>query len=96
MYLTFKMTASQAWYVYLLRCDDQTLYTGITTNIARRLKQHNTGRGAKYTRTRTPVTLVSLYPLHNRSEASRLEFKIKKMTKAEKEQWIKQYPSFLK
>jgi putative endonuclease len=88
------MAKTQAWYVYLLRCADKTLYTGITINISRRMKQHNTGRGAKYTRARSPVILVSLYVLSNRSEASQLEYKIKSMTKKEKEHWIKQYPLF--
>ena len=89
------MSIHQAWYVYLLKCHDQTLYTGITNNISKRVKQHNLGRGSKYTRSRVPVILMSLYSLTTRSEASQLEYKIKKMNKAEKERWIKQYPLFL-
>jgi putative endonuclease len=49
------------WYIYILECSDNTLYTGITTDINRRLLEHNSGKGAKYTRNRKPVTLRALF-----------------------------------
>lgn len=75
------------WFVYLLRCADQTLYCGITTNLEKRLRQHNGELigGAKYTKVRQPCTLVYFEEALNRSEASKREAVIKKMPKAVKE-----------
>ena len=73
--------------VYIVKCSDDSLYTGITVDIERRIKQHNgiiTG-GAKYTSTRRPVKLVYKINLPNRSEASKEEYRIKKLTKKQKE-----------
>ena len=72
------------WYIYILECSDGTLYTGITTDVNRRLLEHNSGKGAKYTRTRTPVVLRALFEAKNRSEASKEEYRIKKLNKTEK------------
>ena len=73
------------WYIYIVECEkDKTLYTGITTEIERRLLEHNSGNGAKYTRTRTPVVLRALFTANNRSEASMEEYRIKKLTKSQK------------
>ncbi len=72
------------WYVYIVECADGTLYTGITTDINRRLLEHNSGNGAKYTKTRRPVKLKALFEALNRSEASKEEYRIKKLTRAEK------------
>jgi len=73
-------------YVYILRCADNSLYTGITKNIKKRLEEHNNSTlGAKYTRNRRPVKLVRSQEAPDRSEASKLERKIKKMKKWEKE-----------
>jgi putative endonuclease len=75
------------WFVYLLRCSDNSLYCGITNNLNRRINQHNSSsRGAKYTRARRPVILAYSTSVENRSEASKLEAKIKKMTKKQKEE----------
>jgi putative endonuclease len=74
-----------AWMVYLARCRDGSLYTGITTDPERRLKQHNKGLGAAYTRSRLPVTLVYQEAAGNRSEALRRERAIKSLTRAAKE-----------
>ncbi len=71
--------------VYLARCRDGSLYTGITTDPERRLKQHNEGLGAAYTRSRLPVTLVYQEAAGNRSEALRRERAIKSLTRAAKE-----------
>lgn len=70
--------------VYILRCSDGTLYTGWTNNIARRLAAHNEGRGAKYTRGRTPVTLAHLEEFATKEEAMSREAEIKKLSRAQK------------
>jgi putative endonuclease len=67
----------QTWYVYLLECADGTLYTGITTDPQRRLKQHNAGRAARYTRTRRPVRLLGSQATDGRVAALKLEQRIK-------------------
>ena len=78
------------WFVYILECSDKTLYTGITNNLENRLEQHNHGQdGAKYTRARRPVKCVYTEKQKNRSEATKREFAIKKITRAEKLKLIK-------
>tara|TARA_B100000674_G_C37936252_1_gene960431 strand:+ start:427 stop:867 length:441 start_codon:yes stop_codon:yes gene_type:complete len=72
------------WYLYIVLCSDASLYTGITTDIKRRLHQHNTGQGAKYTRGRSPVQLVHLRQFTNRSEATKAESKVKKLRRKQK------------
>ncbi|MFZ1721984.1 MAG: GIY-YIG nuclease family protein [Microgenomates group bacterium] len=80
-----KIHKKTQYHTYILKCQDNTLYTGITTNIARRLKEHNTtALGAKYTRARRPVTLVYSCAYPTRSEAQRAEFSIKKLSKNQK------------
>ncbi len=71
-------------YVYILRCSDGTLYTGWTNNLERRLEAHNSGEGAKYTRSRRPVELVYSEAYVTKSEAMSREAEIKKMRRAEK------------
>jgi len=70
--------------VYILRCTDDTLYTGITNNVPRRLCAHNSGKGAKYTRARRPVSLVYEEACESRSQALRRELAIKGMTREAK------------
>lgn len=78
------------WKVYILNCADNTLYTGITTDIERRINEHNrSNKGARYTRARRPVTLAYLEPCDSRSNASRREYDIKKLNRTEKIQLIK-------
>jgi putative endonuclease len=72
------------WIVYILRCADGTLYTGITNDAAGRLEAHNRGKGAKYTAARRPVALVYAAPAAGRSEASRIEARIKTLSRQEK------------
>ena len=74
------------WVVYMVRCSDDTLYTGITTNVERRLQEHNQSNGvaARYTRSRQPVTLVYTEASDNRSQASQREAAIKRMSRSEK------------
>ena len=77
------------WYVYIVCCRDSTLYTGVTTDISRRLNEHNnTSRGAKYTKRRRPVELVYWAEYASRSEAQREEYRIKQLSKAEKELFV--------
>ena len=72
------------WYVYILECSDGTLYTGITTNLDKRLKTHNNGKGAKYTKARLPVVLKVSVEAEDRSNASKEEYRIKQLTRKEK------------
>ena len=72
------------WYVYMLRCGDGTLYTGITDDVDKRLAAHRSGKGAKYTRGRGPLELVYTEELADKSTALKREIQIKKMSRAEK------------
>jgi len=72
------------WVVYMLECADKSLYTGITTNLERRLAKHAAGKGAKYTRERGPFRLVYSETCTDRAEATRRETAIKLMDKAQK------------
>jgi putative endonuclease len=82
-------SATACWSLYLLRCADGSLYTGIATNVARRLTEHESGgRGAKYLRGRGPLQLVLEYPLGDRSRASRAERLIKRLPKDRKERLL--------
>jgi putative endonuclease len=72
------------WYVYILECFDGTLYTGITTDLDKRLKTHNNGKGSKYCKTRLPVVLKASFEAKDRSEASKEEYRIKQLTRKEK------------
>ncbi|GAA5134018.1 GIY-YIG nuclease family protein [Thalassotalea piscium] len=85
---------SKTWYVYLLRCSDNSLYTGITTDINLRLNQHNNCNklGSKYTRARRPVKLVYNEIHENRSAASKRECQLKRLNKKQKEQLITHLP----
>lgn len=75
---------SKTWFVYILRCSDNSLYTGITNNIEKRYTAHNQGKAAKYTRSRTPVKLLATSSKMDRVSAMRLELKIKKQPKEKK------------
>lgn len=72
------------WHVYIILCSDDTLYTGITTDLQRRFDQHASGRGAKYFRGRRPVRVAYTESGHTRSSASRRETEIKTLARAEK------------
>lgn len=72
------------WYVYILRCGDGTLYTGITDDVEKRLAAHRSGRGAKYTRGRGPLTLLYTEAQKDRAAASRREYAIKALPRREK------------
>ena len=73
------------WFVYMVKCSDKSIYTGITKNIERRINQHNKGnKGAKYTRSRRPVKLFKAFPLDSKSEALKVEYYIKQLSKTAK------------
>ena len=78
------MTAE--WFFYMVRCRDNSLYCGITNDLAHRIGEHNKGTGAKYTSGRTPVTLVHMERHKNISEARRREERVKRWSKSKKEQ----------
>jgi len=77
------------YFVYILRCNDDTLYTGITTDVDRRLDEHNnSSKGAKYTKIRRPVEVVYVEELKDRSSASKREYAIKQLSRKEKKDLI--------
>ena len=81
--------SEKAWFLYVLRCADDTFYTGTTTDITRRIDEHNTKKcGAKYTKTRRPVELIFWLDFENRSQAQKAEYKFKKLTRTQKEKII--------
>ena len=83
-----------SWYVYMLRCNDDSLYTGYTNDIKRRECVHNEGKGAKYTRSRLPVHVVYHEECEDKSQALKREAALKQLTKAQKEALIlgKEHP----
>lgn len=87
--------AKPIWYVYLLRCSDNSLYTGITTDLERRLQEHNScdKRGARYTRARRPVQLVYFEKQVDRSLACKRESALKKLSRLGKERLVLNAPS---
>lgn len=80
----------KSWYLYILRCGDGTLYTGITTDVDRRLEAHRSGTGAKYTRGRGPLTVVYREACGNHSEALKRELAVKSLSREQKEALIAQ------
>lgn len=87
------MTNNTTWYVYILECKDRSLYTGITTDVERRVREHNEGKlGARYTRARRPVRLSYFEELENRSSASKREWEIKKLSRKQKQDLVAAKP----
>ena len=80
--------ASSRWLVYLLRCHDDSLYTGITNDLPKRLKAHAAGKASKYTRSRLPVRLAYSEPQRSKSAALKREAAIKKLRRAEKDRLV--------
>ena len=76
------------WYLYILRCADNTLYTGITTDVEKRLEAHRSGKGAKYTRGRAPLELVYRETCGSHSEALKRELSVKALAREEKQKLI--------
>jgi len=77
------------WCVYIVVCMDNTLYTGISNDIVKRMEAHNKGKGAKYTRGRLPVYLETFHFVESKSEALKLEYKIKQMKRLDKIPYLK-------
>ncbi len=79
----------KTWSVYILRCGDGTLYTGITNDLEKRIESHSKGQGSKYTRSRLPVELVYLEQAGNRGEATRRELEIKDLSRGDKMKMVR-------
>ncbi len=77
------------WHLYLLRCRDGSLYTGITTDVARRIAAHSAGRGARRLRGRGPLELVFSHPVGDRGTALRLECRVKRLSRPDKERLVR-------
>ena len=84
------------WSVYIIQCRDQTLYTGITNNLTKRLEMHESGQAAKYTKGRGPFKLVYQEFFENRSLSTKREYEIKKFTKEDKNRLIEGFRSSLR
>lgn len=78
------------WYVYIVECNDGTYYTGIAKDVNLRVEKHNEGKGAKYTRSRLPVSLLQKWTCESKSEALKKELEIKKLSRKQKEDLIQQ------
>ena len=86
------MNNQQNWIVYILECNDKTLYTGITTDLERRVEEHNNSdKGAKYTAARRPVKVVYSEQLASRSSATQREMQLKSLTREQKQNLIKSF-----
>ena len=90
----FMSKKKTTWFVYIVECADGTYYTGITKDISKRISEHNSSpRGAKYTRSRRPVKLLEYLATNTRSDALKLEYKIKKQRRSDKINYIKSIKS---
>jgi len=89
--MTIKTHSS--WFVYIVRCGDGSLYTGITNDLKKRIKAHQEGKGAKYTRGRNPIVLLTSFEFENKSLAAKEEYRIKKLTRPQKENLINESQS---
>lgn len=87
------MTVEKEWFLYMILCRDQTIYTGITVNVEKRFRAHCAGKGAKYTRGRGPLQLVYQESCGSHTDALRREYAIKQLSRFEKETMILNYSS---
>jgi putative endonuclease len=83
------MSTQKTWLIYIIQCNDNTYYTGITNDLEKRIKSHNLGTASKYTRVRLPVKLVYTENNLDRSSASKREYAIKQLTRIQKEALIR-------
>ena len=83
------MSMKKPWFVYILKCRDGTLYTGATNDVVQRLRAHNAGKGARYTKARRPVKLLHFEKCKNQSLALSKEWALKALKRKEKLRWIK-------
>jgi putative endonuclease len=87
------MAKSETWYIYIVQCSDNSLYTGVTTDLTRRLHEHNhSAQAAKYTRQRRPVQLVYAEPADSRSSACKREHALKQLSVVQKRKLLGQCP----
>lgn len=86
--MPFEGSAMASWFVYLIECEGNTIYTGIATDVAARYAAHAAGKGARYTRSRPPRRLLCTIPAMDRSEASRLEYQIKQLSPVQKREVV--------
>jgi len=86
------MTTSKPWFVYLIECQDGSIYTGIAVDVAARYKAHENGTGAKYTRSHPPLRLMAVMHHPDRASASRAEYAIKQLSASEKRQLAAAHP----
>jgi len=82
------MPKNKKHFVYIIECSDGSFYTGYTTDLERRVEEHNSGQGAKYTRGRTPVKLIYNESFTSRSSAQKREYQIKQLPRKEKEELL--------
>ena len=82
------MSGRSGWFVYLVRCGDGTLYCGVTNDLAKRIAAHNSGKGARYTRSRRPVVLVWTKRCRSKSGALKAEYATKRLTRAGKDRLV--------
>lgn len=75
---------NETWFVYMIECSDGSIYTGITVDLDNRIRKHNSGKGAKYTRNRSPEFLKAYWSYPSRSEASKAEYRFKRLSREEK------------
>ncbi len=80
------------WFLYLLACDNDYLYCGITTDVSRRFEQHRQGRGARFTRSNRPHTILGVEPFADRGSATRAEIALKRRTREQKMAWGRDHP----
>ena len=85
------MDTKNKYYLYVVECNDSTLYTGYTNDVERRVAVHNSGKGAKYTKARVPVTCVFHQQFETKSEAMKAEYAFKKLTRKQKLDYIRSY-----
>jgi putative endonuclease len=84
----YRFQKSGTWFMYVVQCSDGSLYTGTTTDVVRRFNQHNSGKGAKYTASRRPVTLLGTWMYIDRAAASQAELRFKRLRRTDKERII--------
>lgn len=88
------MSGPRPWYLYVVQCADGTLYTGISTDVSRRVAEHNAGRGARYTASRRPVLLQAIWRFKNRRTAMKAESAFKRKNRSAKDRAIEAQGSY--
>jgi predicted GIY-YIG superfamily endonuclease len=85
-----KRKKAATWRLYILKCRDNTLYTGITLDVSRRVQQHNSGTASRYTRSRLPVMLIFSEPCRSRSQALKKEYAMKRLSRKKKDEYLRE------